>query len=73
MGSIFIEKAGTGLTDLTVDDHGAGAADFLQTIRVVSNGGRVITSGSLRVGGNALQSGDDILAGLNRDGELLPA
>jgi hypothetical protein len=63
VGGVVVDQARAGLAHLAVDDHGAGAADFLEAIGVPDDGGGPLAVGGDRVGGDPLQAGDDVGAG----------
>ncbi len=55
-----------------VDEHGAGAADFLEAIGVVGDGRGGLAVAGDRVGGDLHQRGDHVHAGVPGELELLP-
>ena len=71
-GAKFVHQRGAALADSAVDDHGAGAADFLQASAIVNDlrGGFAVSG--RRMGGDVLEAGDDVHVGPARDGKFFP-
>ena len=68
----IVDQRRAGHAGASVDQHGAGAADFLEAIRVVGDGrGRLAIAGD-GVGGDLHQRGDHVHARMVGEFELFP-
>jgi len=72
VGGVFINEARAGLADFAVDDHGAGAADFLEAAGVPHWGLSRLAFDGARIGADPLEATDDIGPNGNGHVEFLP-
>src|SRR5438045_5806159 len=68
----FIDQRRTGHARFSVDEHGAGAADFFQAIRIVGNWGGFFSFAGDRIFGDVPQADDDVHGGTPVEREFFP-
>jgi len=68
----LIDKGRTGHANPTIDDHGAGTADFLQAVGFVGDGSGLFAVTSDGIFGDVAKTDDDIHGRTPLEGEFLP-
>src|SRR4029077_17227404 len=68
----LVNQGGAGHPGAAIDQHGTGAADLLEAVGIISDGGSWLALSSDGVGGDLHERGDDVHAWFPGKFEFLP-